>query len=132
MIFYFDLNICSGFIDLAGHHVVLIHGHQPGPIGFMLKGLFVLGYYLQLINKGMDNKRIAHRLTHLHPQADIIVFGHTHVPYVEWIGHTLMVNPGGICVSKKEQPTVALMRLGEAKPEVDIVPVTINPPAVPT
>jgi putative phosphoesterase len=109
-------------LDLAGSRVVLVHGHRPGFIGFWLKGLHVAALRMGLTDNSTLNRRIARRLARLHPQADVVVFGHAHRAHVEWIGQTLLVNPGAVCPSRREKPTVARLRLGEGEPTVEIVP----------
>ncbi len=108
-------------LDLAGQRVVLVHGHRPGFIGFWLKGLHVAALRLGLTDNGALNKRIARRLARLYPQADVVVFGHAHKPHVEWIEGTLLINPGAVCPSRWNQPTVALLRLREGRREVQVV-----------
>jgi putative phosphoesterase len=110
-------------LQLAGHHVVLVHGHRPGLLGFFLKGLDITAQSLKLTDNGNFNQRIIHRLVQRYPTADIIVFGHTHRAHVEWIGRTLLVNPGAVCPTRGEQQTVARLQLGEGKPDVEIIPV---------
>lgn len=110
-------------LELAGRHVVLTHGHQPGLVGFFLKGLHVLALALGLTDNSRLNRRSAQRLARLYPTADIVVFGHAHRPHVEQIGRTLVVNPGAVCRTWGERPTVARMRLGAGKPEVEIIAV---------
>jgi len=109
-------------LELAGRRVVMTHGHRPGLLGFCLKGLDVITQRLGLTNNGMFNRRIARRLARLYPEADIIIFGHTHRAHVERVGHPLLVNPGAVCVSPREQPSVARIRLRAGRPEVDICP----------
>lgn len=111
-------------LQIAGHCVVLTHGHQPGALGFFLKGLDVLAQSVRLMDKGQTNWRIARRLARLYPEADVIVFGHSHRAHVEWIGGQLLVNPGAVCATSSEQPTVARMYLGEGVSEVDVIPLT--------
>lgn len=109
-------------LQLAGWRVVLTHGHQPGLLGFFLKGLDVIAQWMRLTDNGQFNHRNARRLARLYPEADIIVFGHSHRAHVEWVGRTLLINPGAVCVTPNEQPTVAWMRLGVGRPEVEIIP----------
>jgi putative phosphoesterase len=110
-------------LDLAGKRVVLVHGHRPGLIGFFLKGLFQVAKWTRLTDNGALNRHSARRLAQLYPTADIIVFGHAHRAYVGWIGNTLLVNPGAVAeIGAEEQPSVARMRIGEEKPEVEIIP----------
>ena len=115
-------------LELAGQRILLTHGHRPGLLGFLINGLHVMGYYLHLTNNGRANQRIARRLARTYRQADIIIFGHTHQIYVKWIGRTLMVNPGAVCVSRWEQPTVARMRLSIGTPEVEVIPLPAESP----
>ena len=115
-------------LELAGQRILLTHGHRPGLLGFLINGLHVMGYYLHLTNNGRANQRIARRLARTYRQADIIIFGHTHQIYVKWIGRTLMVNPGAVCISRWEQPTVARMRLGVGTPEVKVIPLPAESP----
>lgn len=109
-------------LQLAGQTVVLTHGHQPGLLGFLLKGLDVSTQWLRLTNNSHLNRRIVPRLVQLYPQADVIVFGHTHHAHVERVGRAWLVNPGAVCPTWRERPTVARMRLGEGEPQIQIIP----------
>jgi putative phosphoesterase len=113
-------------MQLAEQHIVLTHGHRPGPVGFCLKVLLVFGNHLRLVGKDALNRRTARRLARLYPTADIIVFGHSHYAHVEWVGHKLLVNPGAIFTTGKDKPSVARMRLGPGRPEVEIIPVVLE------
>ena len=109
-------------LQLAEQRIVLTHGHQPGLLGFFLKGLDVVTQWMGLTDNGQINQRTARRLVCLYPDADIIVFGHSHRAHVERVGRALLVNPGAVCTSSVEQPTVARMRLGVERPEVEVIP----------
>lgn len=113
-------------LQLAGQHITLIHGHQPGLPGFFTKGLSMFAQWIGWTDNGQSNHRIARRLVRLHHDADIIVFGHTHRAHVEWSGRTLLVNPGAVCPTRGERQTVARMRLGTGKPDVEIIPVKVG------
>jgi len=65
-------------LQLAGHRIVLTHGHRPGLLGFWLKGLHVSALRLGLTDNGQLNRRAARRLARLYPGADLVVFGHSH------------------------------------------------------
>jgi putative phosphoesterase len=109
-------------LQIAGQRVVLTHGHRPGLLGFFLKGLDVIGQWLGLTDNGKFNRRTARRLARQHPGADVIVFGHSHRAHVERVGRALLVNPGAVCATESERPTVARMRLGVGGPDVEIIP----------
>ena len=116
-------------LELAGHRVVLTHGHRPGLVGFFFKCLEVAAKLARLTDNGRTGRRLARRLARVYPEADIIVFGHSHCAYVERVGHALLVNPGAVCTAPRQQPTVARMRLGAGRPEVHIIPFLSRPRA---
>ncbi|MBU0704022.1 MAG: YfcE family phosphodiesterase [Chloroflexi bacterium] len=109
-------------LELAGKRVVLVHGHWPGPIGFCFKGLHMVAQWLRLVDNGHLNRQAARRLARLYSTADVIVFGNSHRAHVERVGRALLVNPGAVCPTRRERPTVARMRLVAGRPEVEIVP----------
>lgn len=112
-------------LELADKRVVLVHGHRPGPLGFLLKGLHVFAENLRLTDNGALNRRGARRLARAHPKANIIVFGHSHRAHVEWVGDTLLVNPGAVIKSgNREQPSVARIHIEKGKPKVEIIPLS--------
>lgn len=84
-------------LELAGHVVVLTHGHLLG-------------------SPNPSNLRAAH------PDADIIVYGHTHRPAVDRHDGALVVNPGAAGPARFNlKPSVAVLVLGEEEPRVRFV-----------
>lgn len=82
-------------IELAGHPIVVVHGHQVG-------------------SPNPRNLRAAH------PGADVIVYGHTHRPLVDGDG-ALVVNPGSAGAARFGlPPSVALLRL-QGEPSVELL-----------
>jgi hypothetical protein len=114
-------------LRLVGHRILLTHGYLPGLASFWFKGRDVALRLLGASEKGRFNERIGRRLGHLYPQADVIVFGHTHRAHVGWIDDTLLVNPGAVSPTLGEEPSVARMWLGMGKPEVEILPLQSIP-----
>ncbi|MDE7162009.1 MAG: phosphodiesterase [Anaeroplasmataceae bacterium] len=41
-----------------------------------------------------------HHLQESEVEADVVLYGHTHIPQMEWVGHTLYLNPGSITIPK--------------------------------
>jgi uncharacterized protein len=74
-------------LDLEGHRVVVIHGHQflsPTP----------------------------EPLRRAYPAADVIVYGHTHRQRADWVDDCLIVNPGAAGPARFDlKPTVALLTI---------------------
>lgn len=114
-------------LQVAGHQVVLVHGHRPGLLGFCLKCLHMLGHWLGLADNRQFNHCTARRLARLYPEAHVIVFGHSHRAHVEQVGSALVVNPGAVCPSRGERQTVARLQLGGGHLEVTIVPLLNEP-----
>lgn len=108
-------------LELAGVRIVLTHAHQPGLLGFVAKGFHVVQYWLGLTDNERLNRLIVPRLVRAYPEADVIVFGHSHAAHVEWVDGTLLINPGAVSSSRGEEPTVARMTLGEGRPKVEFV-----------
>lgn len=52
----------------------------------------------------------------VHPEADLVVLGHTHRPLIRWLGDTLVVNPGSAGPRRFGlPPSFALLRIGEGE-----------------
>jgi hypothetical protein len=109
-------------LSLAGRSVVVTHGYLRGLASFWYKGRDVVLRLIDAREKARFNARVAQRLTTVYPRADIIVFGHTHRAVARWFGDTLLVNPGAVCPTLREVPTVARMTLDGANVRVDFLP----------
>lgn len=92
-------------LDLAGHHIFLTHGNRYN------------------IYAGVDRLREEAEQR----GADIVLFGHTHCPYVEQEEHMIFLNPGSISRPRQEGriPTYAIMDLKEDG-QVDIEICQVN------
>jgi putative phosphoesterase len=56
------------------------------------------------------------------PDADVVVFGHTHRPTLETVGSTLFVNPGAAGAARFNlRPSVAILSLGDGPPDVRFI-----------
>jgi putative phosphoesterase len=86
-------------LELEGRRLVLVHGHQ---LGSPTPGL----------------------LRAAHPQADIIVYGHTHRQHIDDSGSSLVVNPGAAGPARFSlKPSVARLTLEiGAGPSVELLP----------
>lgn len=96
-------------LRLAGHHVVLTHGGWPD---FWTKAWDWVVEHLLWPGGQRVNQRIARRLLGQYPQAQVIIFGHTHRAYQAWHGDRLLFNPGGVCPTRGRVPSLGLLRLG--------------------
>ncbi|MEJ2502493.1 MAG: metallophosphoesterase family protein [Gemmatimonadota bacterium] len=79
-------------LELAGRRIVVVHGDQLG-------------------------SPTPARLRRAHPDADIIVYGHTHRPDVDRDDGSLVVNPGSAGAARFGIPaSVGILTLGDAVP----------------
>jgi putative phosphoesterase len=104
---------------IAGHDVVVNHGGWPD---FWSKaGDWVAE---NLIKPGGDllNQRIAHRLARLYPQADVVIFGHSHRAYQAEHNGTFIFNPGAVCPTPRQIPSVGKLYLGPDAVEAEVIP----------
>jgi putative phosphoesterase len=63
---------------------------------------------------------------------DLIVFGHDHLPAVQWVEGVLYLNPGSASAPHEEDddPTIAIVTRGVAGLEVRFIPLKRSPEAV--
>ena len=81
-------------LTLKGHRVVVTHGHELG-------------------------SPTPELLAAAHPQADIIVYGHTHKPYVGRVNGTLVVNPGAAGPARfRLKPSIATLEWNKFSEEI--------------
>jgi putative phosphoesterase len=82
------------FIEVCGKRLWLTHGHRYD----VKQGLYELLWW------GREY------------EADIIVYGHSHVPELKWIGDLLVFNPGSALYPRFGQPTFGILEInGQGK-----------------
>ena len=88
------------FVVLEGQRIWLTHGHR-----------YMKDYKIE------EMVWWARKL-----EADIVVFGHTHVPLIKWFGDALLINPGSLVFPRSDEgPTYAVLTLQEGqKPKAKI------------
>ncbi len=112
-------------LAVAGRRVVANHGGWTGLLS-------VVGdWFVESVVKPGGhrlNVRIANRLARLYPQADVIVFGHTHQPYQAWHNGVLIFNPGAVCPTLGRATSVGMLYLRPDTIEAEIIPlVSVDP-----
>src|SRR5690606_31845666 len=84
-------------VELAGRRVDVVHGHQLG-------------------------SPTPERVLEAYPEADVVVFGHTHRPVVREIGGRLAVNPGAAGPARFGlRPSVAILTFAGGAFRAEIV-----------
>ena len=81
-------------LEREGFRIALDHGHRLGITTFFWKAVTLLRNLAGRWEFAAYDGAIARSLLARFPQADVIVFGHTHRFYQAWWGETLLINPG--------------------------------------
>lgn len=84
--------------ELEGRRIIIVHGHRLGSLN-------------------------PERLRAAYPDADVVVFGHTHQAVVDREGGVLVVNPGAAGPARfRLTPSVAILTLEGETADVQIIP----------
>ena len=81
-------------LDVAGFHIGMTHGHKIGLTTWFWKVYMLLQNIRGRWTLPTYDRVLSRTLVRRFPQADIIVFGHTHRFYQAYWGKTLLINPG--------------------------------------
>lgn len=106
-------------LTIAGHRVIVNHG------GWFNLWSQAGDWFLESVlrpNQDLLNPRIADRLAQLYPEADLIVFGHSHRPHQVWRNRTLFFNPGAVCPTPRRSQSVGRLYLGPSTVDAEIIP----------
>jgi putative phosphoesterase len=109
------------FLTVRGWRLLLAHGHQPGLLGLLTKTLDFIRFRIIGDSNENINRTYAPRLRRRYPQADVIVFGHSHHPYRAWLDGVLLFNPGAVCLTRKEVPSVGRLVLTDTEITAEII-----------
>ena len=85
--------------------------------------LMVGGCTLGLVHILGERKHYARNGRREFPDARIVVFGHSHIPFVQDSNGLLLLNPGS-ATDRRGQPhcTVALLTIEDGQPRAEVVP----------
>ncbi len=78
-------------LEIMGHKILMTHGHRRG----VYRGLKGLGAAADEVG------------------ADLVLYGHTHIPDLSYIGDRVFVNPGSISIPRQEgrKPSFAILEI---------------------
>ncbi len=107
------------WLDILGHHIVLTHGH-----GSFVRGSLERVRYWLSQDRDEVNDRIVKWCLETYPEADLIIFGHSHRAYNRRFGRRLLFNPGAVCPSEGEIPSIGLVTIEREKVSAQLVELT--------
>jgi putative phosphoesterase len=110
-------------LPVGGHVIYMTHGHM----NFMLTMRDKVIHFTTHPTLSEVNQMIIERLARIKPpEADIVIFGHTHKPCAEWHASTLYFNPGAVCHTARPSIIPSMGKIyirADGKVEPEIVPV---------
>ena len=127
-----DITILDGF---AGKELIAVHGNMcvtdtrtrlPAQ-----RTVHIAGWTIGLTHGNGPGMGIEERVMDLFPQADCIVFGHSHRPLCRRYGARLLVNPGSFGSGSASSATCAIMEIDSAAIRVEIRSAADTPDAPP-
>lgn len=89
--------------EFGGVKLALMHGHG----GF----LHYLGDKIRYYHSGYQLERYKELLLSVAPEADVIVFGHTHTPERAWHQKRLLFNPGSLIGAQRFKPVYGILEM---------------------
>ena len=110
-------------LPIGGHVIYLTHGHM----NFLRTMVDKVVHFSTQPTLTEVNQIIMGRLAHVKPpEADIVIFGHTHKSCSEWINGTLYFNPGAVCDTARPSvhPSMGLLLLkADGSVHTELLPV---------
>jgi len=81
-------------LEVEGFQIAMTHGHQIGPSALLWKAWMTFQNLRGEWHFPLYDRLLIRMLLRRFPNADVIVFGHTHRFFKTWSDDVLMVNPG--------------------------------------
>ncbi len=93
-------------LTFANRAIGLVHGHRAWGGDLLTRGRL-------LLDARAREERLHEYVLHLWDDVNIVVFGHTHQPYMCVHGDVFLFNPGAVSPLPRHAGTVGLLEVGE-------------------
>ena len=97
------------YLDIMGQHIVLTHGHGRPHQWLWDKRRGFIKQAPIAATRDAFNEELVKRNHRRFPDADVLIFGHSHRRLCRRVGRTLFLNPGAIAHARDETASVALL-----------------------
>ena len=113
-------------LDVIGRGVILTHGHgRPHQWLWDKRKGFLKRIPTAAVRDAFNEELIA-RNRRRFPQADVLIFGHSHRRLCRRVGRTLFLNPGAVASLPDETPSVAILTIDAGGPHAAFIDLTSN------
>jgi hypothetical protein len=98
-------------LDVLGQQIVLTHGHGRPHQWLWDKRRGFIRSAPSANTRDAFNDTLIERNQRRFPNADVLIFGHSHRRLLRRVGRTLFLNPGAIAHARDESPSVAILTI---------------------
>ncbi len=98
-------------LDIMGQRVVLTHGHGRPHEWLWDKRRGFIKQAPTAATRDAFNEELIKRNQRRFPDADVLIFGHSHRRLCRRVGRTLFLNPGAIAHARDESASIVLLTL---------------------
>lgn len=102
-------------LEFANRSMGLIHGHQADQVSFFRK------IWYSMSRTRREDALRAYVLREF-PNVDVVVYGHSHVPYVKMHGGVLVFNPGAVVPRAGETGSIGMLEIVQNSITGKIIP----------
>ncbi len=111
------------FLDVMGQRIILTHGHGRPHQWLWDKRQGFIRRAPSADTRDAFNEELITRNQRRFPNADVLIFGHSHRRLLRRVGQTLFLNPGAIAHARDESPSVAILTISADAVGVEFIEV---------
>ncbi len=114
------------YLDVLGRRVVLTHGHGRPHQWLWDKRRGFIRREPSTDTRDAFNEELMERNRRRFPDADVLIFGHSHRRFLRRVGGILFLNPGAIAHARDESPSVAILTVGAGDVRAEFIDLGSN------
>ncbi len=112
------------FLDVLGYRIILTHGHGRPHQWLWDKRQGFIRREPAPGTRDAFNEQLVARNRRRFPDADVLIFGHSHRRFLRRVGPTLFLNPGAIAHARDESPSVAILSVSTDDVGAEFIEIT--------
>lgn len=111
-------------LDIMGQRIVLTHGHGRPHQWLWDKRRGFIRRAPAAATRDAFNEELIARNRRRFPEADVLIFGHSHRRVCRRVGRTLFLNPGAVAHGRDEPASVAILTVTAEGASAEFIEVT--------